>query len=190
MGAFIAELRAQEGVPARALEFAILTAARISEAVNATWDEIDLDKAVWTIPADRIKMGREHRVPLSGPALSVLDAMTKIRRGNYVFPGIGTKQGVSRMSPLKLLERMGCGELTVHGFRASFRTWAQEATNFPREVAERALAHVVENETEFAYARSDLLEKRRLLMDAWARHCGTIAPAGEVVPLHRINANE
>jgi integrase len=87
MPAFIAELRAQEGVPARALEFAILTAARISEAVNATWDEIDLDKPVWTIPADRIKMGREHRVPLSGPALSLLDAMTKIRRGNYVFPG-------------------------------------------------------------------------------------------------------
>jgi integrase len=186
--AFVAELRAQTAVAARALEFTILTAARTGEALGARWSEIDLDAAVWTVPAARMKGYRAHRVPLSGAALAVLRHLLPLRQawgsageGGFVFPGLRPGQSLSRMAMLKLLERMGRGDLTVHGFRSAFRDWASEATHAPHAVAEAALAHAVPSATEAAYRRGDLFEKRRALMQDWADHCGR-TPA-EVVAL-------
>jgi integrase len=185
MPSFMAALRSEEGVAARALEFTILTAARIGEVLYATWNEIDMNGAIWAVPPERIKAHRLHRVPLSEPALVILQAMGAVGSGSYVFPGVAAGRPVNRDTSRRLLERMGHGTMTSHGFRATFRTWAQESTNFPRDVAELALAHATKDRTESAYARSDLLEKRRLLMDAWARHCGTpVATTGQVVQLH------
>ena len=172
MGAFMASLRGQEGVAARALEFLILTATRTSETIGATWADINIDGMIWTIPADRIKAGKEHRVPLSPAALAVLDAMAKIRHGEHVFPGGRVGKGLSNMALLKLLERMKRGDLTAHGFRSTFRDWAAERTNFSRDVAEMALAHTIGDKVEAAYRRGDLFEKRGKLMEAWAVYCG------------------
>jgi integrase len=167
---FMARLRAREGMAAQALEFAILTAARSGEVLGARWSEIDLEAKVWTVPATRIKAGREHRVPLSAPALAIIEAMQTARVSDYVFPGYRPGRPLGDMALHMVLERMEV-PFTVHGFRSTFRDWCGEATNFPREVAEAALAHVVGDQTERAYRRGDALEKQRKLMDAWAAHC-------------------
>jgi integrase len=190
--AFMADLRAHTGVSARALEFAILTAARSGEALGATWSEIDLVSRTWTIPAARMKALREHRIPLSDAALAVIGKIREFaltvdgspEKGAPVFPGLRRAVPLSRMVLLKLLWRLGHREVTVHGFRSSFSDWAAERTNYPREVVEMALAHAIENPVEAAYRRGDLFEKRRQLMDAWAQFCAAPATTGEVVPLH------
>ena len=177
IGAFMAELRARDGVAARALEFAILTAARTGEVIGATWAEFDLQDRLWTIPAERMKAGREHRVPLSAPALAILQALPKGEPSDRVFP-------LSQMALLMTLRRMGRGDLTVHGFRSTFRDWAAERTGFPAEVAEMALAHTVADKVEAAYRRGDLFAKRRQLAEAWAKFCAE-APGGHVIPLRQ-----
>ena len=176
---FLTQLRDQDGIAARALEFAILTACRTSEVLNARWPEFD--GSVWTIPAERTKAGREHRVPLSNRALEILDRLP--RDGDLVFVGAhGRALNVAAM--LRALRRMGRQDLTVHGFRSSFRDWAAETTNYPNHVVEMALAHAVGDKVEAAYRRGDLFEKRRHLMDAWARFCSSgPAGSGEVIPI-------
>jgi integrase len=171
MAAFMTELREQGGIAARALEFAILTAARRGEVLGARWLEIDLEARLWTIPADRMKSGREHRVPLSAPASAILEALAPVRRGEFVFHGDTSRRPIGNMSMLRLLTRMGRGDLTAHGFRSTFSDWCSECTHFPAEVREMALAHAVSDKVEAAYRRGDLFQKRRDLMDAWARHC-------------------
>jgi integrase len=171
VGAFMPELRAREGVAARAVEFAILTACRSGEVRGAKWSEIDLDAATWTIPAERMKAGREHRVPLSSPAVTLLRTMVK--NGDIVFSGRQPDTLLSDMSLTAVLRRMARPEITVHGFRSTFRDWCAEslANSFPREVCEHALAHSLPDKVEAAYRRGDLFEKRMLLMDAWATYC-------------------
>ena len=182
---FVAALRAREGFSYRALEFTILTAVRTGETLGATWSEINFATKVWTIPAGRMKAGQEHRVPLSNAAMRVLDQMAELRgTGDFVFHG--RRGPLSNMSMLAALEVMGRGELTVHGFRSTFRDWAAECTNYPSEVVEMALAHAIGNKVEAAYRRGDLFEKRRRLMDAWADYCAHgMAATGEVVPMRR-----
>ncbi|WP_147154985.1 tyrosine-type recombinase/integrase [Reyranella soli] len=173
MAAFMVELRKQPGVAARLLEFTILTAARTGEALGARWSEIAEDQKLWTISADRMKAKREHRSPLSVRALAILDEMKPLRHEgcDFVFPGALLGRPLSNMAMLTLLRRMERGDLTVHGFRSSFRDWAAERTNFPSEVAEMALAHAVGDKVEAAYRRGDLFEKRRGLSDAWGAFC-------------------
>lgn len=183
-GAFIATLRKQEGIASLALEFAILTATRTSEVIGATWKEIDAKAGVWTIPADRIKAGKEHRVPLSLRALEILTGMAELRESDFVFPGGRQGKPLSGMAFLMILRRMKRNDLTAHGFRSTFRDWCAEQTNYPREVCEMALAHAIGDKVEAAYRRGDLFEKRRRLMDEWAKHCETIAKAGDIVALH------
>jgi integrase len=184
--AFMAKLREQTGVPARCLEFAVLTAARLSEALQATWDEVDLDNAAWTIPGARMKAGKEHRVPLSAAALAVLKDMLAIRHSDYVFPGARHGKAIGKNMPLRLLNEITGTGATVHGFRSSFRDWAAERTSYPREVAEMALAHAIPDAVEAAYRRGDLFDKRRKLMDAWAAYCAKVeTDAGKVVALAR-----
>ena len=180
----LAQLRSRHAVAALALEFTILTAARTGEVIGATWDEIDIDKAVWIISAERMKAGREHRVPLSGRAVEILQHVRVLNRP-HVFPG--TKGGpLSGMAMSMLLRRMN-SDVTVHGFRSSFRDWAAECTGYPYEVCEMALAHVVGSKAELAYRRGDLFEKRRRLMEDWAEHCnGPVSGAAEVVPLREV----
>ena len=132
---------------------------------------MDLDKRVWTLPSERMKVPREHRVPLSDPAIAILKHLQALKFGEFVFPGAREGKPLSNMAMLKTLERMKRRDITVHGFRSTFRTWAAEQTSYPGEVVEGALAHVVGNKVEAAYQRSDLLEKRRTLMDEWARYC-------------------
>lgn len=185
---FVAKLREVEGNAARALEFTILTGVRTSEALNAVWAEFDQTAGVWTIPAARMKAAREHRVPLSDRALEVLTAMAAQRSGDFVFPGRRGGRPLSNMTFLMLLRRMKLG-VTAHGFRSSFRDWAGERTNFPREIAEAALAHSIGDDVEAAYRRGDALEKRRRLMGAWTAFCGTPpAERGVVTPLRRAPA--
>jgi integrase len=172
---FMVELRAQPGIAARALEFAILTAGRTSEVIGARWDEINLIERLWTIPADRMKAGKEHRVPLSDTALTIVTQMRGISHGDFVFPGTRVGRPLSNMSMLMTLRRMNRGELTAHGFRSSFRDWGAERTSFPAEVAEMALAHTVGDKVEAAYRRGDMFDKRRQLGDAWASFCGATA---------------
>ncbi len=171
MPAFWKKLAKQSGIGAQALRFAILTAARTGEVIGALWNEIDLEQAVWTIPAERMKAEKEHRVPLTQPALTILDEMQKQRAGDYIFPGLKAGHPLSNMSLLAVLKRMGRHDLTVHGFRSTFRDWAAECTDTPREVAEAALAHALSNKVEAAYRRSDLFDKRRTLMVDWAGYC-------------------
>jgi integrase len=173
--AFLASVREQEGVAALAMEFLILTAARTGEAIGAPWAEVDLFDKTWTVPAARMKRPREHRVPLSARALAVLDEMRLARDGNngdaFVFPGGKAGKPLSNMAFLMLLRRMGRDDLTAHGFRATFKTWASERTSFQNEIVEASLAHVIGGKVEQAYRRGDLFEKRRKLMDAWAVYC-------------------
>jgi integrase len=164
--AFMRELREREGNSARALEFTILTAARVGEVLGAKWNEISGD--VWTVPASRMKGRRDHRVPLSGRAVEMLQALP--RTSEYIFPG--ARGLIANNGPRKLLRRMGRSDITVHGFRSSFRDWAAEATHYPNHVVEMALAHAIPNAVEAAYRRGDLFDKRRRLMDAWADYCG------------------
>ena len=183
IGAFMTELRGRDGVAALALEFAILTAARTNEVLGAKWDEFD--GQIWTIPASRMKAGREHRVPLSDAAMAIIERMKAARANDYIFPG-DRRDMLSNMALLMTLRRMGRGDLTTHGFRATFRTWAAECTQFPREVVEAALAHVTGNKVEAAYQRGDLFDKRQRLMDAWAEYCAKAASMGaSVIPLRK-----
>jgi integrase len=185
LGGFMDELREQKGIAALALEFTILTAARTGEAIGATRDEFDPAKALWIVPAERIKGGKEHRVPLVPRALEILEALAPLG-GRHVFPGLKPGRHLSNMSMLALLERMGRDEITVHGFRSSFRDWAAEQTNFPNELVEMALAHVVADKVEAAYRRGDMFDKRRHLMAAWAGFCAKPSVVGgRVVPLTR-----
>jgi integrase len=175
LGAFMADLRSREGLAARALEFAILTAARTGEVIGATWSEIDFKAATWTIPGDRMKAGREHRVALSGAALAVLKALAKGQPGDRVFP-------LSNMAMLQLLKRMERGDLTAHGFRSTFSDWCAEMTAFSSEVREMALAHAVGDKVEAAYRRGDLFAKRVQLAEAWAKFCAKVeTPTGDNV---------
>jgi integrase len=183
MGAFMLELRRQEGVGARALEFAILTAARTGEVIGAKWAEINIADRLWIVPAERMKAGKEHRVPLSDAAIAILEKMQAIRLGDYVFPGGRRGRPLSGMAMLMLIRRMGRDELTVHGFRSTFRDWAAECTVFSPEVAEMALAHAVSDKVEAAYRRGDLFQKRRQIMEAWSKFCSAPVIAGKVVPI-------
>jgi integrase len=166
---FLGQLQEQSAASAVALRFLILTATRTSETLGARWDEVDLDQATWTIPTARMKARREHRVPLSPAALKILHELKEHKRGSFVFSGAAGKP-FSNMTLLALLKRMGRSDLTAHGFRSTFRDWAAEQTDFPREVAEMALAHAVSDKVEAAYRRGDLFEKRRRLMEAWATY--------------------
>jgi integrase len=190
VSAFMTDLRQQNGVAARALDFAILTAARTGEVIGARWSEIDMQAAVWAVPAGRMKSGREHRVPLSTPALGVLHDMVKLRTSAapeaIVFPGQRQGQALSNMAMLVLLRRMGHGDLTTHGFRSSFRDWCGE-TGKPNDIAETALAHTLGNAVQAAYQRSDLLERRRELMHAWGAYCEK--PPANVVTLRKVPGN-
>ena len=179
---FVKDLRAQEGIAAKALEFTILTAARTNETIGATWDEFDMVGRYWTVPAGRMKGKRAHRVPLSSRAIEIVEEMRKLDAGDHVFPG-GRREGLSNMAMLKTLERMKRDDLTVHGFRSTFRDWAGEQTHFAREVIEMALAHSKKDKTEEAYWRGDLFEKRRKLMEAWAGYCDRPAKEGSVTPI-------
>ena len=186
--AFMAALRAKPGISARALEFTILTAARTGEVIGARWSEFDIQGKLWTIPADRMKAGREHRVPLSARALKLLADLP--RDGEFILPGGRAGKPLSNMAMLELLRGMRGQGSTVHGFRSSFRDWAAERTNFPREVAEHALAHSLPDKVEAAYRRGDLVDKRRLMMDAWANYCaGPPAKQDNVEPLRRRRAS-
>jgi integrase len=171
IGAFMAALAKREGTAARATQFVILTACRSGEVRGATWDEINLNAKLWTIPAKRMKAGKEHRVPLSEAAIAVLTAMQG--RDGLIFPGQDGRTALSDMSLTAVLRRMGRGDITIHGFRSSFRDWCAEAVgnSFPREVCEHALAHSLPDRVEAAYRRGDLLEKRVMLMKAWANYC-------------------
>jgi integrase len=175
---FVTELSTKTSMVASALRFTILTAVRSSEAIGAQWSEIDLDQGLWVIPAGRTKTAVEHRVPLSGPAIELLRSLP--RSGDYVFPG--TKPGATLHRAA--MTRIVPGGVTPHGFRSAFRTWCSEMTNFSYDTAEQALGHAVGNMTERSYRRGDELEKRRRLMEAWARYCTSPAVAGEVVKLH------
>lgn len=170
MGDFMVALRAENGIAALALELVILTATRTSETILAKWSEFDLKNKVWVIPSNRMKMRKEHRIPLSEPALKVLKRVADFKVNDYVFTNNRHKP-LSNMAMLKLVHRMGREDLTVHGFRSTFRDWCAEQTNYAREVAESALAHAVGSAVEAAYRRGDLFDKRRLLMDEWARYC-------------------
>lgn len=182
-------LRSGNGTSARALEFAILTGARTGEVIGARSAEIDLDGKLWTIPAERMKAAREHRIPLSPAALALLRSLAETRSGEFVFPGGQPRRPLSNMAMLVLLRRMKRDDLTVHGFRSTFRDWAAERTSFQNEVIEMALAHAVSDKVEAAYRRGDLFDKRRRLMDAWAGYCATTPGAGDVIPLRRGNAH-
>ncbi len=189
IGDFMPTLKEQTGIGARALRFAILTAARSGEVRGARWSEIDMTAATWVVPAERMKGGREHRIPLSEPALDVLREMVQARLSRdpdaLVFPGRDAGRPLSDMSLTAVLRRVGRGELTAHGFRSSFRDWAAETTAYPTELVEMALAHAVGNKVEAAYRRGDLFEKRRRLMDDWATYCSmpSATSKGDIVTL-------
>jgi integrase len=185
IGAFMLDLRSRGGMAALALEFAILTASRTGEVLGATWDEFDFQSKTWTIPAARMKGRRDHRVPLSAAAVAVLERARGVGQDSrHAFPNPGGGRPLSNMAMLRVLERMNRHELTAHGFRSTFRDWTSERTEFPREVAEAALAHVSGDKTEQAYRRGDLFDKRRRLMEAWSEFCGKPSPASAtVVPL-------
>lgn len=169
--AFIAELRQRDGASPRALEFLILTAARSGEALWATWDEIDASERIWRVPAERMKAGRLHRVPLSGRVLELLARLPRMIGSPYLFGGALHGRPLSNMALLELMRGMRPG-FVPHGFRSTFRDWAAEMTPHPSFVAEAALAHVIPNKSEAAYRRGDLIEKRRVLMDDWAKYLG------------------
>lgn len=181
IGAAMAELREVNGMGARALEFTILTAARSGETRGAVWQEIDLEAGVWTIPPDRMKMKKEHRIPLSREAVAILEALPRLGDTDLVFTGTRGRP-LSDATMTAVLRRMG-SDVTVHGFRSTFRDWASECTSYPHEVCEMALAHTIPNKAEAAYRRGDLFEKRARLMRDWAKFCGTVAKAATVTPI-------
>jgi integrase len=168
---FVGRLRESDSLAALALELCILTAARSGEILGMRWSEINLDERVWTLPPDRMKAGREHRVPLSERAVAILRQLAEIRTGDFIFPGQRKGGPLSNMAMEMMLRRMKADSITVHGFRSSFRDWAGNETHYPRDLIETALAHVIGDKAEQAYRRSDALEKRRKLMEAWANYC-------------------
>jgi integrase len=170
-GAFMVRLRRMNGVAARALEFLILTAARSGEVRGARWSEIDLAHGVWTVAGERMKSGRDHRVPLSAPAMAILREVARFGDNGFVFPGFRTVSPLSDVMLTRAVDGAGGDGASVHGFRSTFRDWCAEATHYPRELAEAALAHVVRDQTERAYQRGDALERRRVMMEAWAMFC-------------------
>jgi integrase len=172
MPAFVAKLRAESSMNARLLEFIVLTACRLGEARGATWDEIDLATATWSIPSARMKMSRPHRVPLSTPAVVILRDLQAIRRGDAVFAGRDYGRAAGATATRALVRQLTGQSITIHGARATFKTWATEQTDYPRELIEMSLAHTVGTEAERAYLRSDAVERRRTLMQAWADYCG------------------
>jgi len=182
--AFVSKLMEKDTMPAKALVFTILTAARTGETLGAIWDEIDLEAGLWTIPAERMKGKSEHTVPLTDPVLAILRQLHTVRLSDYVFPGQRPRSPLSNMTMAMTMRRMGVDNAvaTVHGFRSSFRDWAGDCTNAPREVAEAALAHAVGNVVERSYRRSDALEKRRRLMAQWSDYC-TGQTSGKIVKL-------
>jgi len=183
VAAFVAVLRSRSDIASRALEFTILTATRSGEVIGATWAEIDLAAATWTIPAERMKKGDKlHRVPLSQQAIALLRSLPQESNNPFIFIGsrAGAPLSINMMS--KLLAKLGRSDITVHGFRSTFMDWAHETTSYPKTVIDMALAHTVGDKVEAAYRRGELLDKRRRLMTEWARYCS--APVrGEVVPL-------
>jgi integrase len=179
--AFVAKLAEQEGVPPRALEFLILTAARSGEVIGARWDEIDLDNKLWVIPAPRMKEKREHRVPLTERACAILRDLP--REGEFVFIGARKNKPLGKNIFLWLISEMGHEEITVHGFRSSFRDWAGETTAFPADICEVALSHKLGGQVQTAYQRGDLLEKRRKLMDGWASFVRSPQRGASVTPI-------
>jgi integrase len=183
VGAFMTALREREGLAARALEFCVLTACRTSEALGACWDEIDGD--VWVVPAERMKGSRPHRTPLSDRAVEILQSLPIVDGNPHIFAGARAGKPLAGMAMLLVLRAMGRGDVTAHGFRSSFRDWAAERTAFPREVAEMALAHAIPSAVEAAYRRSDLFDKRRQLMEAWATFCTQLSGTDNVTPLRR-----
>ena len=186
VGAFINHLKAQEGLGPLALEFAILTVVRTSEALNAQVEEFDLQRGIWTIPPERMKARKEHRVPLSKRAREIANFLIENQTSNYLFPGRKDGQPLSNMAMLATIKRMGrSGDFTVHGFRSTFRDWAAEQTNYPRDVAEAALAHTIPDAVERAYRRGDLFEKRYKLMEEWANYCVTVIKKAEVIPIRQ-----
>jgi integrase len=180
---FMGKLRQDTSIMARCLEFITLTAARLGEAAGATWKEIDLEARTWTIPAKRMKAGKEHKVPLSPAAIALLKDMRAIRQSDYVFPGYKQGRPLGHNAVWTVAKRAGGADITVHGLRSTFRDWAAERTNFPNEVVEMALAHAIPSAVEAAYRRGDLFEKRRRLMEAWAEFCGKPAAGGKIVAL-------
>jgi integrase len=183
--AFMEALRERDAIATRALEFCMLTAARTSEVLGATWGEFDLRAKTWTVPAARMKAGIEHRVPLCGRAIAIVNEMAAIQHSDLIFPG--TRGELSNMSMAAVLKRMGQGAFTVHGMRSTFRDWAAETTAHPNHVVEMALAHTISSEVEAAYRRGDLFAKRVRLMDDWGKYC-TLPPVAEtekVVPMRR-----
>lgn len=187
LAAFYGLLEAQDGVASDALRFTILTAARTGEALGAEWPEIDLDAALWKVPGERTKTKREHRVPLSLQAVAILRKLHKLTGGEGpVFPGQKRDKPLSNMAMLKVLERMKRDDLTVHGFRSSFRDWAEEQTAFGGSIAEAALGHIVGDKVEAAYRRGDLFEKRQRLMELWGAYCATPNGGAKVLPIRAL----
>jgi integrase len=184
---FMTELKARPATAARALQFTILTAARTNEVLGAKWSELDIKARVWTVPAERMKGGKEHRVPLSGAAMAITEHQQLVRENDFVFPGT-KRQRLSHAAMDALLTRMGRTDITVHGTaRSAFRDWAAETTDYPNHVVEMALGHVVGSKVEAAYRRGDLFEKRRQLMNDWARYCEpTPVEQGRVVPIRQV----
>ena len=184
IGSFMGDLRGAGGVAARALEFAILTAGRTGEVIGGTWREVDLRNKVWTIPAERMKSRREHRIPLSDQAATILETMAEEHgKDGFLFPGSRKERPLSNMAMLAVLKRMNRQELTTHGFRSTFRDWAAERTAYPRDVCEMALAHMVRDKVEASYRRGDLFEKRRHLMTDWGQFCDTPKSGGKVLAM-------
>src|SRR5215471_16676445 len=184
-GLFMAKVRKDSRIGARCLEFIALTVARVGEANLAEWNEIDFAERVWTVPAKRMKAGKEHRVPLSKAALAVVEDMRAIRVSDYIFPGKRTGRPVGANTALRIAKETADIDITTHGLRSTFRDWAAERTSFPNEVVEMALAHAINSAVEAAYRRGDLFEKRRRLMEAWADYCGKSIASGKVVAIRR-----
>lgn len=181
LGLFIKSLKQREGTAAKALEFLVLTAARSGEIRGATWSEINLKSGLWIIPAERMKTGKEHQVPLSKEAIKLLKALPTTKNNEYLFPA-PRGGALSDMALLAVMRRMDVSAVP-HGFRSTFRDWCEEETSFPHNVAEMALAHTIGNKVEAAYRRGDLLAKRTLLMQQWAKYCNTVQKKGDVVLL-------
>jgi len=183
---FVTDLRTREGIAARALEFVILTATRSGEVRGATWDEIDLDGATWTVPAERMKAGKEHRVPLSARAVALLESLPRMAGSEYVFAA--PRGGMlSDMTISAVMRRMEV-DAVPHGFRSTFRDWCSERTAYPRDVAEMALAHAITNKVEAAYRRGDLFAKRANMMSDWAKFIDMAPASADVVQLRRAEA--
>ncbi len=181
---FMVKLAAMDGISARALRYTILTAKRTSEVIGSTWDEIDFDGRIWTIPPERLKSGREHRVPLTDACIAILKALPRERGNSHVFIGAKKGKALSNAAMLELMKEHAAGYVP-HGFRSSFKDWASESTSFPSELSEAQLAHVLKDKTQAAYERGDKLEKRRRMMEAWAKFCTTPRAPAKVLPIRR-----